>query len=298
MYLCLVAFAMSCCEQAATSQQAGKVEHVVLIGLDGLAGNTVEAADMPTLKAMMAEGAWTLKSRSVLPSSSAVNWAATYMGVPTEMHGYHTWGSRVPDFPSIEVGENGIVPTIFTAIRRHDAAARTVAYYEWEVHKCLIDSIAVSYHKHIPMRDGKSEDLTAAITAELEQGKPMFATVIYDSPDVEGHEFGWGSPEYMARLTVLDGHIAEIVEATKRAGTFDKTLFVVMADHGGINKGHGNTSADEMDAPLVFFGAGVKKGYKIESAVMRFDTAPTIAYALGVAQPDVWRGKALEQIFE
>ena len=106
---------MSCCEQAATSQQAGKVEHVVLIGLDGLAGNTVEAADMPTLKAMMAEGAWTLKSRSVLPSSSAVNWAATYMGVPTEMHGYHTWGSRVPDFPSIEVGENGIVPTIFTA---------------------------------------------------------------------------------------------------------------------------------------------------------------------------------------
>ena len=33
------------------------VKHVVMIGLDGLAGNTVEAADMPTVKMMMAEGA-------------------------------------------------------------------------------------------------------------------------------------------------------------------------------------------------------------------------------------------------
>jgi hypothetical protein len=53
-----------------------------------------------------------------------------------------------------------------------------------------------------------------------------------------------------------------------------------------------------MDAPLVFCGSGVKQGFHIESGVMRFDTAPTIAYALGVEAPDVWRGKALTQIFE
>ena len=50
------------------------VKHVLMIGLDGLAGNTVEAADMPTVKMMMAEGAWTLQARSILPSSSACNW--------------------------------------------------------------------------------------------------------------------------------------------------------------------------------------------------------------------------------
>ena len=48
-------------------------------GLDGLAGNTVEAADMPTVKMMMENGAWTLQARSILPSSSACNWASMYM---------------------------------------------------------------------------------------------------------------------------------------------------------------------------------------------------------------------------
>jgi hypothetical protein len=93
------------------------VEHVVVIGLDGFAGNTVEAAEMPTLKAMMAEGAWTLQARSILPSSSACNWASMFMGVGPEMHGYNTWGSSKPDFPSIYLGQNGIFPTIFTILK-------------------------------------------------------------------------------------------------------------------------------------------------------------------------------------
>ena len=66
-----MALAVSC-----TNESGGVkgVKHVVMIGLDGLAGNTVEAADMPTVKSMMAEGAWTLQARSILPSSSACNW--------------------------------------------------------------------------------------------------------------------------------------------------------------------------------------------------------------------------------
>lgn len=298
--LAILAMSAGCSGEVKKSpeQKSAVAQHVVLIGLDGLAGNLVDAADMPTLKQMMAEGAWTLKARSVLPSVSAVNWASTYMGVGTEMHGFYTWGSRVPDFPSIELGENGIFPTIFTVLRRHDAQMRTSAFYEWAVHGCLIDSEAVSYHQHIPMREGLSDDLTAAFVKEIKENKPKLTIAIYDSPDVEGHEYGWGSPEYMARLTVLDGHIAEIIEATKQAGTYDNTIFIVMADHGGINKGHGGTTADEMDAPLVFFGKGVKSGHQIASSVMRFDTAPTIAYMLGVDQPEEWRGKPIKEIFE
>ena len=140
------------------------VKHVVMIGLDGLAGNTVEAADMPTVKMMMAEGAWTLQARSILPSSSACNWASMYMGVGPEMHGYNTWGSRKPDFPSIALGENGIFPTIFTVLRQHDPEMNTCALYEWNVQGDLIDNKAVSYHKHIPMGESRSADITNAFT--------------------------------------------------------------------------------------------------------------------------------------
>ena len=274
------------------------VEHVVMIGLDGLAGNTVEAADMPTLKQMMAEGAWTLQSRSILPSSSACNWASMYMGVGPEMHGYNTWGSRKPDFKPIAVGPNGIFPTIFTILREQMPQINTCAMYEWKVQGCLIDSVALSYHRHIPMGENKGADMTNAFTEYLKSEKPHLAMAIFDSPDVEGHAEGWGSEPYMSRLTELDAHIATIVEATKQAGMYDNTLFMIVSDHGGIGKGHGKTSMDEMEAPLVFFGKGIKRGHKIESPVVRYDTAPTIAYIFGVKTPDVWRGRPITEIFE
>ena len=293
----LVALAvMSSC----TNENGGVrgVKHVVMIGLDGLAGNTVEAADMPTVKMMMEGGAWTLQARSILPSSSACNWASMYMGVGPEMHGYNTWGSRKPDFPSIALGKNGIFPTIFTVLREAYPEMNLAALYEWNVQGDLIDNKAVSYHKHIPMGESRSADITNAYISYLKEHKPEFSMCIFDSPDAEGHGYGWGSEEYMNRLPEIDAYIAQIVEATKEAGIYDETIFMIVSDHGGINKGHGSISMSEMEAPLVFFGPGVKKGYKIEQPVVRYDTAPTIAYIFGAKCPDVWRGRAMVEIFE
>jgi predicted AlkP superfamily pyrophosphatase or phosphodiesterase len=221
-----------------------------------------------------------------------------YMGVGPEMHGYNTWGSRKPDFPSIALGENGIFPTIFTVLRQHDPDMNTCALYEWNVQGDLIDNKAVSYHKHIPMGDSRSADITNAYISYLKQHKPGFSMCIFDSPDAEGHSYGWGSEQYMKRLPEIDAYIAQIVEATKEAGIYENTLFMIVSDHGGINRGHGSITMDEMEAPLVFFGPGVKKGYKIDVPVVRYDTAPTIAYIFGAKTPDVWRGRAIVEVFE
>lgn len=121
---------------------------------------------------------------------------------------------------------------------------------------------------------------------------------IYNSPDAEGHGYGWDSEVYMNRLVELDAFLGEIIDATKSAGMYEKTLFVIVSDHGGIGKGHGKTSMDEMETPLVFFGLGVKKGNRIDVPVMRYDTAPTIAYIFGAEAPDVWRGRVIKEIFE
>ena len=274
------------------------VKHVVMIGLDGLAGNTVDAADMPTVKQMMANGAWTLQARSILPSSSACNWASMYMGVGPEMHGYNTWGSRKPDFPSITLGKNGIFPTIFTTLREAYPEMNLAAFYEWNVQGDLIDNKAVDYHKHVPMGESRSADITNAYISYLKEHKPEFSICIFDSPDAEGHSYGWGSEQYMNRLPEVDAYIAKIVEATKEAGMYDDTIFMIVSDHGGINRGHGSITMDEMEAPLVFFGPGIKKGYKIEVPVVRYDTAPTIAYIFGAKRPDVWRGRPILEIFE
>lgn len=70
--------------------------HVVLIGLDGWGAYSVPKADMPVVKSMMEHGCYTLQKRTVLPSSSAPNWASMFMGVPTKLHGYTQWGSKTP----------------------------------------------------------------------------------------------------------------------------------------------------------------------------------------------------------
>ena len=195
-----------------SQEQKPIAKHVVMIGLDGLAGNCVECAEMPTLKHMMSQGAWTLQARSILPSSSACNWASVYMGVGPEMHGYNTWGSRTPDFPSIELCDHGIMPTIFTALRNHNSEYNLCALYEWEVHGDLIDSKSVTYNQYIPMGEDRGEAITNAYAEYLKEHKPTFSTCIFNSPDVEGHDHGWGSETYMDRLKSLDSQIATIVE--------------------------------------------------------------------------------------
>ena len=57
-----------------------KAEHVVLIGLDGWGAYSVEKADIPNTKSLMENGSYTLKKRSTLPSSSAINWASMCRG--------------------------------------------------------------------------------------------------------------------------------------------------------------------------------------------------------------------------
>ena len=121
---------------------------------------------------------------------------------------------------------------------------------------------------------------------------------IYAAPDNGGQGSGWGSQQYMSGLHTLDGYISRIVEAAKQMGIYDDAVFIVTDDHGGTGTGHGGTSMSEMETPLVLFGKGVKRGHEITSAVMRYDTAPTIAYIFGAACPDVWRGRAIREAFE
>lgn len=77
-----------------------KAQHVILVGFDGWGAYSFPKADMPNVKKLMADGCYTLDKRTVLPSSSAPNWASMFMGAPTEIHGYTTWGSQKPEIPS------------------------------------------------------------------------------------------------------------------------------------------------------------------------------------------------------
>lgn len=278
---------------------AKQPSHIVFIGLDGWGAYTMPKADMPNVKALMDRGAWTLKKRSVLPSSSAINWASIFMGVGTEGHGYTQWGSQTPEIPSIALSKNGIFPTIFTIIREQQPEAETGLIYEWPGIAYLTDTLSTSFHKNVPVgSDNDSSPITAEAVRYIKDAKPLLLAVTYDNPDHVGHTAGHDTPEIYEIMTYLDGQIGQLILATKDAGIYDETVFIVSADHGGIGKGHGGITLQEMETPLIMAGPGISDVGELKSAVMQTDIAPTIAALLGLSVPQPWTGRAVTEALE
>ena len=125
-------------------------EHIVYIGLDGWGAYSLPEADMPTVKSLMDQGCWTLQKRTVLPSSSAPNWASMFMGAGPELHGYTTWGSKKPELPSRVILKNDIFPTIFQVARDEYPEAEIGVLYDWAGIKYLVDTLSLSWHAQSP----------------------------------------------------------------------------------------------------------------------------------------------------
>lgn len=273
------------------------VKHVVLIGLDGWGAYSVPKANMPNVKSLMEKGSYTLESRSILPSSSAPNWAAMFMGVGPELHGYTTWGSKTPEIPSRVTLKNGIFPTVFQVVRDARPDAEIGVFSEWLGIKYLIDTLSVNVYQNTPDYNKYPTALCETAVKYIKEKKPTLAAFCFDNPDHVGHQTGHDTPAYYEKLEELDGYVGQIIQAAKDAGIYEETIFIVTADHGGINKGHGGKTLQEMQIPFIICGKGVKAGHKIGSSVMQFDTAATIAYILGAKAPQVWIGRPVSEVF-
>ena len=287
-------FAMNTYNISAASPRA---KHVILIGLDGWGAYSVSKAEMPNVKKLMDDGSYTLKKRSVLPSSSAVNWASMFMGAGPELHGYTEWYSKTPELPSREVNKNGIFPTVFSLLHESDPKAEIGCIYEWETIRCLVDTFALNYDKHVS--EAESNPAAAQYAADyIKKAHPNLLAVIIDNPDHIGHAAGHDTPEYYVVLKELDKYVGQIVNAVKEAGMLDETIFIVTADHGGINKGHGGKTMEEMETAFIISGKNIKKGHEITESMMQFDVASTIAHIFKLEQPQVWIGRPVLSAFE
>lgn len=277
---------------------AWRAQHVVFIGLDGWGSYSVEKADMPNVKQLMNEGSYTLQKRTVLPSSSAVNWSSMFMGAGPELHGYTKWGSKTPDLPARALNGNGMFPNIFNLLREAAPEAEIGALYEWDGIKYLVDTLSLNYYLNVPNDNKLNTELTALAVKYIKEKKPALAAIIYDSPDDVGHADGHDSPGYYAKMKELDNQIGEIINAMKEVGMYDNSIIIVTSDHGGIDKGHGGITMMEMETPFIVAGKGIQQGGEFQESMMQFDIAPTIADIFHLDPPQVWIGRSMKQVFK
>ncbi len=292
----VICFGYACTPQKEPNAEALGIQHVIVIGVDGMSPNGIINAKTPVMDEMMKNGAYTLNARGVLPTSSSSNWASMVAGAGPEQHGITSNGWERDDhvLPSVTTGMEEIFPTIFSVAREQQPELEIGAIYHWGGFGRLIEKSALNY-------DNNGEDeyaTTQAAATYIQDKKPGFLFVHLDHVDHAGHHDGHKTAPYYQAVNVADSLIGQIIQATKGAGIFEKTTFIVSADHGGIGYGHGGETIDEIEIPFIVYGKGVKKGHLIKENIYTYDNAATVAFMLGVQQPYAWIGKPVKSAFE
>ncbi len=292
--LLLTALLFTSCNN--TKQSPSGIEHVIVIGVDGMSPNGIRNAKTPVLDSMIANGSIKWKARTVLTTSSSQNWASMIMGAGPEQHGITSNGWELNDhtLPPIVQEKDGRFPTIFSVLRRAHPEAEIGTVYHWGGFGRLFQKDAVNYDKTFSTEDSTAADFIGYIKSK----KPLFGFLHLDHVDHAGHHDGHGSPIYYESVTKADSLIGAVLNGIKEAGMAENTLVIITSDHGGIGRGHGGATPEEAEIAMVLFGAGVKKDYKIQQEVYTYDLAATIAFALKTEQPFAWTGRPIKAAFE
>lgn len=273
--------------------QVKGIKHVILIGIDGLGANYFKDAEIPVMKTMMQKGTFSLHARAVLPSSSADNWAAMTMGAGTELTGYTQWDSKTPEIPSRVTDQYGLFPSVSSLLREQKPQSQIGFIYSWSGIGYLFPKKAVNKDDNT-----NNDSLTQAHAIRyIIDEKPEFLFIHFSDVDAAGHGIGWGTKAYYDAIALMDSRIGKIIQAVKTAGIMDQAVVIVTSDHGGIGKGHGGKTLDEMEIPWIIYGKHIKEGKELSQSIMTFDTAATIAYIFGLKIPQVWIGRPVEAAF-
>ncbi|MDR3094601.1 MAG: alkaline phosphatase family protein [Bacteroidales bacterium] len=288
-----------CCGLLSCSQQKQfpkGIEHVVVIGLDGLSSTGFHAATKPCMDSLMHQGAYNYKVRCILPSVSTPNWNAMLCGAGPEITGAvnNSWKAQDFSFPYPVMSQSHSFPNIFRIIREQKPDAELGAIYQWNGFHNLLEDELLNMSKTYP-----TQLETAQKSAEyILDKKPNFLFIQLDDIDHEGHSAGHMSSKYVDFIEETDGHVKLIVDAIRKAGIADKTLIIIVSDHGGIFHGHGGNTYDELTTPIIFAGKGVKNNYLIKQQIYKYDLAADVVFALGLKAPQVWVGRPTRPAYQ
>jgi hypothetical protein len=199
----------------------------------------------------------------------------------------NSWNVAGFKFPYTAMTKDHSFPNIFRVLRTQRPDAELGAIYNWDGFRNLLENELLNVSATYPTQLQTAQKSAEYILAK----RPTFLFIQLDGIDHEGHAAGHMSSDYVKYVGETDTHVKLIVDAIGQAGIADKTMIMVVSDHGGIFHGHGGNSFDELVTPIIFAGKGVKQNYAIQQQIYRYDVAADIAFALGVKAPQVWTGR-------
>lgn len=265
-------------------QCAGKTRHVLLVGIDGLRSDALQAAETPNIDAISRNGVMTMNAfaggemgtETEQPTLSGPGWATVLTGVWTNRHGVTD-----NEFSGLNIEA---FPHFFQRIRELEPDARLSSFVHWIPLRILgakgdVDEI------------GDDRYVTDLAVGELVTEDPSVVFIHLDDIDGAGHssEYSPDEPTYVSAIETIDGLVGELSEAISQRPTRDEECWatIVVTDHGGKANMHGGQTPEERTIPLIIGGDGIATSV-IEDGPGHAVVPSTVLAYLGLSIDPEW----------
>ncbi|WP_258068032.1 alkaline phosphatase family protein [Rathayibacter sp. AY1B5] len=260
----------------------------LVVGIDGAAFDQLDAADMPALDALRADGMTAASNLYAAPMSGTVSgpgWSTIATGVWPDKHNVVDNNFTAPKF--------GQYPDYLSRIEAADSTRSSLVVATWSPVAQTIFGSAVDVRR----TGGGDVQTTATAVDYLTNGNPDNTFVHLDEVDGAGHSVGTNGPAYAVALNRADSQLGEMIAAVKARPTYasEQWTILVTADHGHTpTGGHGGNSLAERKTFVIASGPGIPAG-STRNDVKIVDIAPTVLAANGIPTDPTWNidGSAL-----
>ncbi len=282
---------------------------VLIISIDGLRPDVALRADMPNLRRLMNDGAFTFLATTTPAAVTLPSHTSMLTGVTIERHGISGNDDEAAS------NEKLLVPTIFDYAKAAGVSTGMASgkskfsLYDppidhfWQPEPKVGTKVkagkTISYSAGKVVPDEETADHAVQI---ITQFKPRLMFVHFGRNDSIGHGIGWGTPEQVEGLARTDQDLGRVFDALKLAGVFDQTDIILSADHGGSGRVHGATVDGSSHIPWVIAGPGIRRNvdltYYRDWPVRTYDTFATACKILGLQHPADIDGRPVEPAFD
>ena len=272
----------------ATAQEPRRPK-LLLIGVDGIRVDILQAAETPHFDALAANGELSLAARIRPNTVSGPGWSSMLTGVWMNKHGVEN-----NDFSSSRYSE---YPDFLTRIEQIRPELSTFAVLDWPPLGTSQDGgplVSPSVDLVINVNGdnlgyGPADDLSTKLAvAHLRYEDPDASFVYLGNTDVVAHDTSSVADEYRSSIETADRQIGKLVDAIHDRPTYEQEdwLIISSSDHGRTDDGgHGGESEEELTIYYLVSG-GSTTALSLPAEVV--DVACTALTHLGLAVDPAW----------
>ena len=262
----------------------------LVVMVDGLRADAVANGDMPHVRSLM-EGTWqpgygskwSLAGSTIRDAmtESAPNHVAIATGLTAArhgirsnadlLHGRHTYGGVAAKS----------TPTWLSRLVAARPGTKPLFVFSW------YGDLTLSPDYNVPFLYDRDEANAAHLANILSRPDAPDAVMWFiDKPDHAGHGHGVQpySPDYLAAVADADCWIGRVLDAIASRPTFagEDWLVLVVADHGGWRRYHGQMNAQAYTIPFIVASRAYSGACQIAGLPRTCDAAPTALAHFGV----------------